>query len=347
MKLKELTSISLQLVSLAWLSIWLCLSAGETSAMDRFPEEVGGNDPSITRSPARTNSLSDSLFNLDSGENIRRLSMASDSSLVLKGSEKGTVFGSFLVEGEDMTKMQLSMPQVELALGLRSPRLLKWDNGWETIDMLMPLVRSTSLTRSRYVACPWMKNFKKGRVVVISHSADNVDRWSMVISNSCGDTVRILGSEGCLPEEIVWDGLDDGGMPAQPGLLYSYVIEVEDSRGNIRHIPGRGFELPPYVVNGKDKLVLLFCRDHFRREGDFSCPLLVEVASRLNQIESVSNPVTVEVKARNREAAKELCEGVTGALEALVINGNNRVSSRLEVSDKAPPHGAVIISGTY
>ncbi len=326
---------------------------GDVSAMDHNPGGGREINTHFSRSAAEESKLPDSLLYFRYRDGDETLPGMPDSSMILKGSKDGTAFGRMVVEGENMTRMPLDMPPVEMALDVRSPVALNWSKGWERINMLKPLVMNTSLSHSRYLACPWMMNFRGGKVVVFRHRVKEAGEWSLVISNSLGDTVRIMEDKGELPEEIVWDGLNDDGIPAQPGLLYSYTVELENDRGNISHIPGRGFRLPPYAVERDDQLILMFSPDQLQGKGNrswqtglTSSMLLTEASSRLNQIESPDGEVIVEVNARDRSKARSICEGVVKALRTLVINGSERVSSGFETSGQAPPGGTIKITAS-
>ena len=107
---------------------------------------------------------------------------------------------------------------------------------------------------------------------------DRVASWRLTIADSRGDTVRVFTGKGSLPEQIEWDGVDDSGNLALPGLVYSYVLEAKDKAGNRRNFVGPGFEVAPYRIEKDGQFRIVISGDSLIGPGAASvrsaCPTL-------------------------------------------------------------------------
>jgi len=278
-----------------------------------------------------------------------------DTSMVLKGGEEGTVFKSLTVEGEDRVRIEFERPSLRLDLDPTKAPGLDWDSTWEVlgrsaIDFTSPLIRLSAYEPSPYLPRPWLEQFVSGDVVRFRPALKDVDRWQLTIADSRSRTVAVFEGKGKPPEELGWDGRSVEGDPMPPGLTYSYVLEAYDRAGNKRNFVGKGFELPSYQLETKEKLVLMFSGRELRisssrRYGKKAVPppILLDAASRLNQTGRADQAIRVEATARTYDEANNLAQNVVQTLKPLLLGDPNRIQYFTEVQPDAPARGTVAI----
>jgi hypothetical protein len=278
-----------------------------------------------------------------------------DSAIVLKGGEEGTVFKSLTIEGEDRVKIEFERPPLELDLDPYTAPGLDWDSTWEIlgrtgIDFVSPLIGQSAYVSSTYLPRPWLDEFDTGDVVRFRPALNEVARWRLDIVDSHSETVASFEGEGNPPKEIGWDGRSLNGEPMSPGLTYSYVLEAYDRAGNKRNFVGKGFELPPYQLETKEGITLVFSGGEVMslyargREGSAVPPsILLDAANRINQIRRPDQVIRIEVTARTFEEADNLAQGVHRSIEPLLLGDPSRIQHVTEVVPDAPERGTVAI----
>lgn len=278
-----------------------------------------------------------------------------DTGMVMPGGEEGTVFKDLVVEGEDLVRIEFERPELNIDVDPQSAPGLEWGSIQEILDRNRPDLTSPMFDFFAYDhfsihARPWLDQFSSGRIVSFHPSVKGVDRWRLTIANSRGETVTSFGDDGKPPEEIGWNGLTLEGKPAAPGLTYSYVLEAFDKAGNKRSFVGEGFELPPYRLENKGEVVMLFSGVELSGSANLAsrgpsvpAPILLEVADRINQSDKVDQPIRVQATARSFEKANMLTENVVMALNPLVLGGRARIQSFTTVKADAPNDGTIQI----
>ena len=278
-----------------------------------------------------------------------------DSSMSLKGGEEGTVLKSLTIEGEDRVRIEFERPPLVLDLDPSRAPGLDWDSTWEIlgrtdIDFLAPLVAESAHEPSPYMPRPWLDRFQIGDVVRFRPALEDVDRWRLEIVDSRGKAVAHFEGRGNPPDEIGWDGRSPEGEPMPPGLTYSYVLEAYDRAGNKRNFVGKGFELPPYRLESDEGIVLV-CSG-----ADISAPvtrhtarrteptvMLLEAASRINQIRRRDHVIRIEATARSYDEAAGLARSVAESLTPLLVGDPAQIQQVTAVEPDAPARGTVTI----
>ena len=278
-----------------------------------------------------------------------------DSSMSLKGGEEGTVLKSLTVEGEDRVRIEFERPPLVLDLDPSQAPGLDWDSTWEIlgrtdIDFLAPLIAKSAYVPSPYMPRPWLDKFQIGDVVRFRPALKDVDRWRLEIVNSRSETVALFEGKGNPPDEIGWNGRTPDGKPAPPGLIYSYVLEAYDRAGNKRNFVGKGFELPPYRLETEEGLVLLCSGGDLavavkQRHAKKSAPtvMILEAASRINQIRKRDHIIRIEATARSYNEAANLARVVAESLTPLLVGDPGQIQQITEVEPDAPAQGTVAI----
>ena len=135
-----------------------------------------------------------------------------------------------------------------------------------------------------------------------------------------------------------------------PGLTYSYVLEAYDKAGNKRNFVGKGFELPPYRIESKEGIVLVCSGEdaaapvtrHSSRKPA-STLMVLEAASRINQIRKRDHVIRIKATARSYEEAAGLAKSVAESITPLLIGDPAQVQQVTEVEATAPARGTVTI----
>jgi hypothetical protein len=274
----------------------------------------------------------------------------SDSAMVLKGGELGTAFKSLRVEGEDQIRIEFERPSLELSIDpLSAPGLdggsiddLLTQNGLELVPLF---VQDSALERPPYFARPWLDGFATNGVARFRPATKRVESWSLIVANSAGETVATFDGKGKPPEEITWDGRSTDGVPALPGLTYSYAFEAVDRAGNKRNVVGDGFELPAYRLTTNDGMVLLFAGDELSDQNAHTASaILLETASWLNQLGNGEATIRVESIGRSFKGAKKLADSIVAALTPLIVGDPVRLQSVATVEPNAPVNGSIKVS---
>ncbi|MGM0484498.1 MAG: hypothetical protein ACQERI_08115 [Candidatus Krumholzibacteriota bacterium] len=275
-----------------------------------------------------------------------------DSTITLKGGEEGTAFRSMTVEGEDRVKIEFERPPLKLDLDPSSAPGLDWDSTWEIIgrtdiDFLAPLIGSSAGERSPYMPRPWLDEFDSGDLVRFRPSLEEVDSWKLDIVDSRGTSVISFRGDGSPPEEIAWDGLSSEDKPAPPGLTYSYVLEAHDRAGNKRNFVGEGFRLPSYQIDTGRGMTLIFSGKKLESGssvGRSRTPaILLDAASRINQLRTPGRLVRIEATARSYREASALADRVRAGVTPLLLGDPGGVKEVTEVQPDAPSGGTVAI----
>lgn len=276
-------------------------------------------------------------------------------SMSLKGDEKTTVLRSLTVEGEDKIQIQFDRPVLDLKIDGYAIEGLSWGSALDVVqrrevDLLSPLVNTSTADRAPSLAHPWLRQFREGSVARFHPQLDDVSSWQLVIADSKGDTVRVFRGKGSLPKEISWNGVYDSGELALPGLVYSYVLTAKDKAGNRRNFVGEGFEVSPYRIATEHAFRLVFSGKSLmgpelaQRPAGVDDPWLVEAASWLNQYAGVKEPIEVHVFARSHEIAEAMGAEVQEQLARHLAGSPLRLRIMTQARSEAPPEGAVTIA---
>jgi len=272
----------------------------------------------------------------------------------LKGDQEGTAFRTLTVEGEDRVHFDIERPSLDLQVDPSTAPGLDWGSAHDVLDRTVPdgvapLLAASTGSLTPYLARPWVRTYAVGDVARFHPQVDQVDRWRLVVADSRGETVRSFEGKGEPKKDIVWDGLSTDGVPASPGLTYSYVFEARDRAGNKRNFVGEGFELPAYRLATAKGPVLAFAAEpaapptSTSRDSRTPSPYVLEAASWLNQLPE-TQPVQVTATARSFKQAKSLGDGIATALGSLLVGGPQRVQVQTKVEPDAHPTGTVAIA---
>ena len=272
-----------------------------------------------------------------------------DSSLVLKGSEKGTTFRSLTIEAENRVQIEFDRPTLQIDLDPASAPGLEWGSAHDVLarslsDFAVPFIAEGRVPGSPYLSRPWLSGFRSGELARFTPQLEGVERWTMIIADSKGRAVRNYSGKGTPPKLLSWDGLDDKKQPASPGLTYSFVLNAYDRAGNERNFVGDSFLLPPYRQGDATNPVLLFAGEDWKTQnGAGQDPLVLEIASRLNQAQDPARPVLVRVHARSYEQAQSLGESLSQQLAPQLIGAPGRVLVETQVDESAPRNGSFLV----
>jgi len=274
-------------------------------------------------------------------------------STTLKGGEGGTKFPDMTVTGEDRIRIDFERPELILDLDAKSAPGLERERTLEIVDRGAPDLNEPLLTQSAgqhssYTGRPWLTAFSTGPVARFRPTLSKVQRWTLTVADSRGATVARFTGQGRVPEQIAWDGRTLNGDLALPGLTYSYVFEAFDEAGNKRNFLGDAFTVKPYIREEKTGITLLVPGTELAGKTipGSPCPILLETASWLNQLEKIDTPIVVEAQARTRDEATALAAKVSDALPGLLLGPRNRLEVRQNVVPDAPETGVCIVKAS-
>jgi hypothetical protein len=289
------------------------------------------------------------------GQDKTKPKAEADSTMKLHGGEEGTIFKSLRIEGEDRVRIEFERPSLDLGLDPKTAPGLDWE-GFRTaldrkaLDALTPFFSLSAVTRPQLFARPWLGRFTTGNVALFRPAVEGVERWRLTVADSRGETVAKFDGTGKPPKQIAWNGRSLRGEPVPPGLTYSHVLEAYDRAGNKRNFVGEGFEIPPYVAQTPDALVMLFAGSELISAApagrDFAPPILLEAANWINESGKPGQTVRVEVTARSFEDAKNKADSIIGYLEPLVLGDPHRLQAVTHVEPDAPDTGTIAIAVT-
>ena len=266
--------------------------------------------------------------------------------MTMPAGQEGTAFGSLTVEGEDRIRVEFERPALELHLDPRkSPGLELGDArailDRENEDLVSPYLATSAHVRSPYLARPWHDEMTTGSVARFRPAVTSVDRWRLAVVDSRGEQVVEFKGTGSPAKEIEWNGLDAAGKPCAPGLTYSYVFEAFDRAGNKRNFVGEGFQLPAYRRETPQSLTMLFAGEKLGTQKP--APIVLEVASWINQSGRPERPIQVHATARNLEQANAMTKNIAQQLGPLVIGDPARIQPVAAVAADAPVQGSVTV----
>ena len=274
-------------------------------------------------------------------------------STTLKGGEGGTKFPDMTVTGEDRIRIDFERPELILDLDPKSAPGLDRERTIDIVDrgspnLTDPLLAQSAGNHSDYTGRPWLSQFSRGAVARFKPSITKVQRWTLQVADSRGNTVARFTGQGRVPDQITWDGRTLSGDLALPGLTYSYVFEAFDEAGNKRNFLGDAFTVNPYIREEKTGITLLVPGTEMagKATAGMPSPILLETASWLNQVDRVDTPVVVEAQARTRDEAVALATKVTDTLPALLLGPKNRLEVRQNVVPDAPESGVCIVKAS-
>jgi hypothetical protein len=281
-------------------------------------------------------------------------------SMTLRAGQSGTEFRSMTVEGEDRVHVDFGRPELNLDLDPQDVPGLSRGTALDVLDRTVPdlgspLSAMSSQERCPFIASPWLRGFATGSIAKFRPAVSGVVRWKLLVADSRGETVASYDGVGDPPKEIAWDGRSKSGAPVTPGLTYSYVFEAHDRAGNKRNFVGQGFTVSAYRVESPSgQMLVMSGRDLTTADANGSAygprgkskevpPILLEVASWLNQSNKVREPVKVAVSARTRDQASALANRALVALQGRVIGDPSRIMVTTEITPDAPEDGVLRI----
>ena len=277
-----------------------------------------------------------------------------DSAMTLRGGQEGTVFRTLTVEGEDRVHVEFERPALELTLDPALVPGLDLGTARDVLDrtvpdLVTPLLATSAVETSPYVARPWLQQFGGGAVVRFRPETRDVESWKLIVVDSKGQTVRTFDGRGRPPVEIVWDGRAADGTTAVPGLTYSYAFEASDRAGNRRHVMGKGFGVSAFSFDTPQGPVLTFSGRMLgaggRTEGrDAPAEIVLEAASRLNQSPGAQGLLRVTATARSHEQAADLAARMVRGLATLTPGDPARLLAEERVEPDAPADGVIRIT---
>jgi hypothetical protein len=276
-----------------------------------------------------------------------------DSTMQIPGGAEGAVFRDMTVEGEDRIQIEFDRPVLELGLDPREAPGLDWDDEHAILergapDLMAMFLGESAFEKTPFTGCPWLSAQTTGPVARFRPQVKGVERWTLTVANSRGETMAVFQGKGKVPDEIAWDGRDLEGRPVPPDLTYSYVFEAYDKAGNKRNFVGDGFQLRPYRMQGEGESVMAFPASALQDGSSPDRPslILIETATWLNQDRALDHPLRVEATARSYEMAQALADRVAGELEPLLLGNPDRVQVLATVEADAPDQGRVTVTAT-
>jgi len=276
-------------------------------------------------------------------------SSAPDSSYVLKGGESGRVFDSLTIEGEDKVEIRFERPELDVQVDARAVPGLERDDSRAILargglDLQAPLLAASARGVTPRRGQPWWSTLREGTVARFQPGVKGVERWDLTVADASGDTVRTFSGKGRPPEEIAWNGLTRSGGPALPGRTYSYVFTAWDEAGNRRNFVGKGFDVPDYHYRDGHRHRMVFSGASARAAAPgVPAPVLLEVASWLNQEEDLEEVVTVKVMARSASEAEALASTVEQTLRERLCGEPLRLKMEVRPLSDAPEKGVVVV----
>jgi hypothetical protein len=257
------------------------------------------------------------------------------------------------ITGEDRIRIDFERPELILDLDPKTAPGLDRERTAEIVnrgapDLNEPFLSQSAGDHSDYTGRPWLSLFSTGPVARFKPSITKVQRWTLQVADSRGNTVARFTGQGRVPEQITWDGRTLTGDLALPGLTYSYVFEAFDEAGNKRNFLGDAFTVNPYIREEKTGITLLVPGTELagKTTAGMPSPILLETASWLNQLDRVDTPVVVEAQARTRDEAVALASKVTDSLPALLLGPKNRLEVHQNVVADAPETGVCIVKAS-
>ena len=329
----------------------LLLAAAAAAAPTRTTRPASHASPRDSSVPAASRAVGDSAA---AGPGARAASAASDSAMILRGGQEGTVFRTLTVEGEDRVHVDFERPTLDLDLDPTQVPGLDLGTARDVLDrtlpdLVTPMLSVSSADESPYLARPWLRQFGTGALVRFRPETRNVERWKLIVADSRGRTVRTFEGRGRPPEEIAWDGRTATGATAVPGLTYSYAFEAYDRAGNRRNLVGPGFGVSAFVFEAPEGPALTFsgrllAADGTRAGAESASTIVLEAASLMNQRPAVRRPLRVTATARTREQAADLAARVVRELGALTLGDPAYLQAVSQVEPDAPEDGVIHIA---
>ena len=285
-----------------------------------------------------------------------------DSGMVLEGGASGTALRSLTVEGEDRIQFEFERPSLRIDFDASRVAGLELGSALAVLNRSEPelvpvMLASSAGISSPYLGRPWLSNFATGALARFQPQLEDVDRWTLSVADSRGETVASFNGRGNPPDEIAWDGRTLSGGSAVPGLTYSYVLEAFDRAGNKRNFVGNGFQVPAYRVGAPDEAVLVMSATDLTYTetpvwtpgqtsvaGSPAPPILVEAASWLNQGTVASTPIRLTVMARSYDQAVTLADRVAEWMRSETTGDPALVQVATDVRPDAPAEAAIQVS---
>lgn len=290
---------------------------------------------------------------------------SADSGMTLRGGQDRTDFRTMTVEGEDRVHLDVERPPLLLELDPEKVSGLESGTAADVLNRVPPDLMTSYLGVSAhqttpYLGRPWLRQFATGAVAVFHPAVKGVERWKLVVADSKGQTVATFQGQGDPPKTISWDGRSQSGAPVTPGLTYSHYFEAYDRAGNKRNFVGEGFRVSAYRLETPMGPVLVFSGQSLLAANGVgrsaslggspgqraTPPVVLELASWLNQSPRISQPVRVTATARSYEQANLLAKQVSASLAQLTLGDPARVQGVAEVVADAPDGGMIRVGVT-
>jgi hypothetical protein len=275
-----------------------------------------------------------------------------DTSLALSGDQEGTVFKSLTIEGENRVQVHFERPELVVDLDPSQAPGLTWGSSMDILnrtvpDLTTPLLASSAHLRSPYRIRPWLTAYRTGPVATFRSDLKKVHRWTLLVVDSRGREIVQFAGKKNPPRELEWDGRQQDGTLALPGLTYSYVLEAYDKAGNKRRFVGDGFELEAYRRERDDTQEFLIAGNCWREAAREASPVpsayLLETASWVNMKTAADEVVLITATAGTYAEARALGDQVATELKSLLPGDDARVAVSALAEPGSPPGGTLHI----
>jgi hypothetical protein len=276
-----------------------------------------------------------------------------DSTMALTGGQEGTVFKSLTIEGENRVQISFDRPELAVEIDPSQAPGLTWGSSLDVLnrtvpDLTTPLLAASSHLRSPYQVRPWLAAYETGPVARFTSDLEGVHRWTLLVVDSRGREIIQFTGKKKPPRQIEWDGRQQDGTLALPGLTYSFVLEAYDKAGNKRRFVGDGFQLAAYRRSHDRGPEFLVSGDQWqqaaREASPGASPFLLETASWLVMKTNPGEPVLVTATAGSYAEAKALGDRVAAELRPLLPGDDSRVAVAAMVEPGFPAGGILHIS---
>ena len=264
-----------------------------------------------------------------------------------------------VIEGKDSLKLTSEKPALEipieqnkelrLCLATEKEILLIKPRGWEK----QPQDAIPAIAKSNQVIVPLSRRLSELEACVFYplkelksvYNEQDLQKtkksgfWELVVADESGEIFRRYSGKGLPPENIVFDGKNDGGRMLEAGAPYSPVLRYMGRTSAGRTFTAAGVvhqEQAGFLIS-LDFKALYKAPPELLQENSFSAAgaeMLQETADRIKK-DYFNYPVKVEVYCKNRELAVKTAGQVAKELSKMLLRGEDEIKYEGKLSAKS------------
>jgi len=165
-----------------------------------------------------------------------------------------------------------------------------------------------------------------------------VEWWVAELVNGSGQVVKEFKGKDRIPEQITWDGIEEGWIRVFPGEPYNFVFVCKKSDGRLIKEGGEAFRLTGFQQEKDDRVVVhLGTQDFFSAQTELTDKGRQWIASLCGIVSRhTSRPVLIDVFTKDRDQGEKKSDRVVAMISEVLMRDPAWTVTNLQVDPNEP-----------